>query len=69
MNQTRPKVILQAHATRSLTALALLLHARDRSPRDMRKPLNTLIGSLVVAIVIVMAVAVAGRVGAMIHQG
>lgn len=68
MNQTRPKVVLQAHATRSLTALALLLHARDRGPRDLRKPLNTLLASLVVAVVIVAAVAVGGRVGAMIGQ-
>lgn len=68
MNQTRPKVVLQAHATRSLTALALLLHARDRGPRDLRKPLNTLWASLVVAIVIVASVAIAGRVGAMINQ-
>jgi hypothetical protein len=66
MNQTRPKVVLQAHATRSLTALALLLHARDRGPRDLRKPLNTLLASLVVAVVIVAAVAVAGRVGAIL---
>ena len=67
MNQTRPKVVLQAHATRSLTALALLLHARDRGPRDLRKPLNTLLASFVVAVVIVAAVAVGGRVGAMIQ--
>ncbi len=68
MNQTRPKVVLQAHATRSLTALALLLHARDRGPRDVRKPLHTLLASFVVAVVIVVAVAVSGRVGAMIQQ-
>lgn len=67
MNQSRPKVVLQAHATRSLTALALLLHARDRGPRDLRKPLNTLLASFVVAVVIVAAVAVGGRVGAMIQ--
>lgn len=68
MNQTRPRVVLQAHATRSLTALALLLHARDRGPRDLRKPFNTLLASFVVAVVIVVAVAVAGRVGAVIQQ-
>jgi len=68
VTQTRPKVVLQAHATRSLTALALLLHARDRGARDMRKPLNSLLASLVVAVVIVVAVAVGGRVGALIGQ-
>ena len=64
----RPKVVLQAHATRSLTALALLMHGRDRGPRDMRKPFGTLIASFVIAVVIVVAVAVGDRVGAMIGQ-
>ena len=64
----RPKVVLQAHATRSLTALALLLHGRERGPRDMRKPFGTLLASLVIAVIIVVAVAVGGRVGAMIGQ-
>lgn len=68
MTQTRAKVVLQAHATRSLTALALLLHARDRGPRELRKPLNALVGSLVIAVVIVAAVAIGSRVGAMIAQ-
>jgi hypothetical protein len=68
VTSTRPKVVLQAHATRSLTALALLLHARDRGPRDLRKPLNTLLASFVIAVVIVVAVTVAGRVGAVIQQ-
>lgn len=68
MTRPRPKVVLQAHATRSLTALALLLHARDRGPRDLPKPLNSLLASLVVAVVIVVAVAVGDRVGALIGQ-
>jgi len=68
MSQIRPKVVLQAHATRSLTALALLLHARDRGARDMRKPLNSLMASLIVVVVIVVAVAVGSRVGSMIGQ-
>ena len=66
MSSARSKVILQAHATRSLIALSLLLHARDRSPRDMRKPLGGLIASLLVAVVIVLAVAIGSRVGALI---
>ena len=66
MNASRPKVVLQAHATRSLAGIALLLHARDRGPRDMRKPFGTLIASLLVAVVLVLAVAVGSRVGTMI---
>jgi hypothetical protein len=68
MTQPRPKVVLQAHATRSLIALTLLLHGRERSPRDHRKPLAALIGSLVVALIIVVAVAVGSRVGAMLQN-
>jgi hypothetical protein len=68
VNQTRPAVILQAHATRSLTALALLLHARDRGARDLRKPLNSLVASLLLAVVIVGTAAVAARVGSIIQQ-
>ncbi|WP_157695333.1 hypothetical protein [Nakamurella panacisegetis] len=60
--------MLQAHATRSLTALALLLHGWERGPRDMRKPFGTLIASVVIAAIIVLAVAVGGRVGAMIGR-
>jgi hypothetical protein len=68
MSQTRPKIVLQAHATRSLTALALLLHARDRGARDLRKPLNSLMASLIVAVVMVVAFAVGGRIGSIIGQ-
>ncbi len=68
MNQSRPKVVLQAHATRSMTALALLLHGRDRGPREVRKPLSSLLGSLAIAVVLVLAVAVGGRIGAIIGQ-
>ena len=66
MSRTRPKVVLQAHAARSATALALLLHARERGPRDLRSPFAALIGSLVLALVIVVAVVLGTRIGALI---
>ncbi|MTD15259.1 hypothetical protein GIS00_15055 [Nakamurella sp. YIM 132087] len=66
MTSTRARIILQAHATRTATALALLLHGRDRGPRDLRKPLGAVIGSVIIAVVIVIAVAVGTRVGAML---
>jgi hypothetical protein len=68
VNQLRPKVILQAHATRSATALALLLHGRDRGPRDLRKPFGALLAGSLIAIVIVLSVAIGGRVGALLTQ-
>ncbi len=65
-NQPRPRAVLQAHATRARAALALLLHARDRGPRDMRNPLGSLIGSMVVAVVIVVVAVVGARIGMLI---
>ncbi len=67
-DRIRPKVVLQAHATRSLTALALLLHGHDRGARDLRNPLSMVIGSLVTAVIIVIVAAVGGRVGALVHH-
>ena len=68
MTAPKPKVVLQAHATRSLTAVALLLHGRDRGARDLKKPFGTLIASLVIAVIIVVGVAVGGRIGNLLHQ-
>ncbi len=69
MAEARPKVILQAHATRAATAVALLLHAGDRGPRDLRKPFGALIAGLVVAIVILVVIFIAGRLGTVLqHQ-
>ena len=65
---SRPRVILQAHATRSATALALLLHARDRGPREMRRPHAALVASFVVAVGIVAAMAIGNRVGLMLNR-
>lgn len=65
MSRARPRLVLQAHAARSATAVALLLHARDRGPRDLRSPFGALIGSGVLALVMVVAVVVATRIGAL----
>ena len=67
MAEARPKVILQAHATRAATALALLLHGRDRGPRDMRKPFGPLIAGAAVAVVILLGIFIAGRIGTLVH--
>ena len=68
MNQPRPRVVLQAHATRARTALALLLHARDRGSRDVRNPVSSLIASVVLAVVIVLVAVVGARIGTLIGQ-
>ncbi len=65
MTEVRPKIVLQAHATRSAMALAVLLHARDRNPRDLRKPFGPLIAGLVLAVVILLAVYIATKISAL----
>lgn len=65
MSDVRPKIILQAHATRSAVALTLMLHARDRSSRDLKKPFGPLIAGTVLAIVILVGFYIAGRLGAL----
>ncbi|HET8590371.1 MAG TPA: hypothetical protein VFM01_12130 [Nakamurella sp.] len=67
MAEARPKVVLQAHATRAATAIALLLHAADRGPREMRRPFGPLIAGAVVAAVILIAIFIAGRLGSVTH--
>jgi hypothetical protein len=58
---------LEAHATRATVALALLLHGRDRGPRDLRKPFGTLVAGVAVAAVILLAIFLTGRIGSLIH--
>lgn len=65
MSDPRPKIILQAHATRSAVAQALLLHAHDRSPREAKKPMTALIAGLVLAVVIVIGFYVASKIGSL----
>ncbi|WP_029137921.1 hypothetical protein [Nakamurella lactea] len=67
MSDPRPKIILQAHATRSKVALAVLLHSKDRGARDLKKPFGALIAGAVLAVVILVGFYVAGRLGAMSH--
>ncbi len=66
MSSQSAKVILQAHATRSATALTLLLHARDRSPRDAKSPWAPIIVGFVISLLILVVTAIAIRVGALI---
>ena len=68
MAEARPKVVLQAHATRAATAMALLLHAGDRGPREARKPFGALIAGVVVAVVILLAIFIAGRLGSALQH-
>src|SRR5690606_6839911 len=68
MSRQRARIVLQAHATRSRVALALLLHGRARGPRELTGPWGVLIGSVLLAVVSVVAVLVATRVGVLLEQ-
>lgn len=65
MSDPRPKIILQAHATRSRVALALLLHSKDRNSRDLKKPFGALIAGTVLAVIILVGFYVAAQIGSM----
>jgi hypothetical protein len=66
--RSRAKLVLEAHAARSATAVALLLHARGRGAKEMRSPFGALIGSLLLAVVMVVAVVVGHRIGVLIGR-
>lgn len=66
--RSRSKLVLEAHAARSATAVALLLHARDRGAKEMRNHFGALIGSLVLAVVMVVAVVVGHRIGVLVGR-
>lgn len=66
MSAPSPKVILQAHATRSAIALKLLLHGRDRSPLDRRSALSPFVLGILLTVVSLTAAAIAHRVGALV---
>jgi hypothetical protein len=48
--------------------VALLLHARGRGAKEMRSPFGALIGSLLLAVVMVVAVVVGHRIGVLIGR-
>jgi len=68
VSELRPRVILLAHATRARTAVALLLHARDRGAREVGHPLGSLFASLVLAVVIVVVAVVSTRIGMLLGR-
>ena len=65
MSDLRPKIVLQAHATRSAVAMAVLLHGHDRNARDARRPFGALLIGLIIAAVILVAVYITTKIGAL----
>jgi hypothetical protein len=65
VSDLRPKIVLQAHATRSAVALAILMHGRDRNARDARKPFGLLLIGVIIAVVILVAVYITTKIAAL----
>ncbi|MGH3933246.1 MAG: hypothetical protein ACRDTF_25095 [Pseudonocardiaceae bacterium] len=63
MADQRSRVVLEAHALRSATATAVLLHGTRRSARDLRRPFGALIAGAILAVVLLVAVAAATLIG------
>ena len=61
-------VVLQAHALRTGTVTAALLHGSRRSPRDLTRPLRAVIASLVLGAALLVGVVAAVRIDAALDQ-
>jgi hypothetical protein len=66
MTPPAPKVVLQAHATRSVVAMTLLLHGRERGPLQRRSVLAPMVAGLVLTILIMAGIAISVRVATII---
>lgn len=68
MSDREGAVVLQAHALRSATVTAALLHGSRRSPRDLTRPLTALVTSLVLAAALLVAVVTVVKVDAALER-
>jgi hypothetical protein len=62
------KIVVEAHALRSTTAKAALLHGSQRTPRELRRPYAGIIGSLIVGILLLVVVWAATKIGNLIEE-
>ncbi|WP_433126625.1 hypothetical protein ACQPWW_27955 [Micromonospora sp. CA-240977] len=68
MPDGRDRVVVEAHALRTATAKAALLHGSRRGPRDLRRPYATVIASLVVGALLLVAVWAITSIGGLLAQ-
>jgi hypothetical protein len=62
------RVVVEAHALRKSTATAALLHGSRRGPRDLKRPFITLIASLILGGLLLVAFWGIHRVGDLLQQ-
>ncbi|MFF5055887.1 hypothetical protein ACFY1S_22165 [Micromonospora sp. NPDC000663] len=68
MADLRDRVVVEAHALRTATAKAALLHGSRRGPRELRRPYATVIASLVVGALLLVAVWAITSIGGLLAQ-
>jgi hypothetical protein len=68
MPDSASRIVVEAHALRSATAKAALLHGSQRSPRELRRPYAGIIGSLIVGALLLVLVWAATKIGNLIEE-
>ena len=68
MADQRTRTTIQAHALRTAASLSALLHGTSRRTTELRSPLSAVIGSVVVALGLLVAVFVATKIGTLISE-
>jgi hypothetical protein len=68
MPDNRARVIIEAHALRRTTALAALLHGSRRGPRELKRPYATLVMSVLLGALLLVAVWALHRLGGLLHR-
>lgn len=68
MADSRDRVVVEAHALRTATAKAALLHGSRRGPRDLRRPYAAVIASLVVGALLLVAAWAITSIGGLLAE-
>jgi hypothetical protein len=68
MPDNKGKVVVEAHALRTATAMAALLHGSRKGPRDLKRPVSLLIVSAIVGALLLVAFWGISRVGSLLQQ-
>jgi hypothetical protein len=63
---TKVRVVVEAHALRRATAMAALLHGSRRGPRELKRAYATLVVSLLLGVLLLVAVWAAHRLNGLL---
>ncbi|WP_416904812.1 hypothetical protein [Micromonospora echinospora] len=68
MADARDRAVVEAHALRTATATAALLHGSRRGPRQLRRPYAAVVASLVVGALLMVAVWAISTIGELLAE-